>query len=72
MSRSRKVPAYCRHKASHRAVVRIHGQDVYLGPYGSTESHDQYQLVIAEWRAEAAGWTDFQVRDHVAKLVDLT
>jgi integrase len=45
-----KVPAYCRHKASGQAVVRIDGRDEYLGPYGSAESHSRYEQLIAEWR----------------------
>ena len=32
--RPRKIPSYCRHKASGQAVVRIDGTDVYLGLYG--------------------------------------
>ncbi|TWU41674.1 Phage integrase family protein [Novipirellula aureliae] len=46
-----KVPAYCHHKASGRAVVRIFGKDVYLGPYGAPESHEAYEAEIARWRA---------------------
>ncbi len=46
-----KVPSYCRHKASGRAVVRIDGRDRYLGKYGSPESHEEYERSIAEWRA---------------------
>jgi hypothetical protein len=42
------------HKASGRAVVRIQGRDIYLGPYGSEESHDRYQRFLAEWRVRRA------------------
>jgi integrase len=49
-----KVPAYCLHKASGRAVVRIDGRDRYLGLYGSAESHAEYERFIAEWRARRA------------------
>lgn len=48
---ARKVPSYCHHKASGRAVVRIDGNDHYLGLYGSDESHARYQAAIAEWRS---------------------
>jgi integrase len=47
-----KVPSYTRHKASGRAVVRLHGRDHYLGPYGSPESHERYAKLIAGWRSE--------------------
>lgn len=45
-----KVPSYCLHRASGRAVVRIHDHDHYLGLYGSPESHEEYERLIAEWR----------------------
>lgn len=45
-----KPPAYCRHRASGRAVVRIDGRDHYLGQYGSSDSHAEYERLIAEWR----------------------
>ena len=47
--RPRKPPAYCLHKASGRAVVRIDGRDHYLGAHGSQESIDRYNGLIAEW-----------------------
>lgn len=46
----KKLPAYCLHKASGRAVVRVNGKDRYLGPYGSDSSHEEYQRVLTEWR----------------------
>ena len=45
-----KVPSYCHHKASGQAVVRINGRDRYLGEYGSPESHQEYERLVAEWR----------------------
>jgi integrase len=45
------VPAYCLHRASGKAIVRINGRDRYLGPYGSDESRAEYDRVIAEWLA---------------------
>ncbi len=45
-----KVPSYCLHKASGRAVVRLDDIDHYLGEYGSDQSHELYQRAIAEWR----------------------
>ena len=52
--RAGKVPAYSLHKASGKAVVRLEGKDHYLGPYGSPESHERYERLIAEWRASHA------------------
>ena len=49
-----KVPSYCRHKHSGQAVVRINGRDHYLGEYGSSDSHERYQRLIAEWRENQA------------------
>jgi integrase len=48
---TRKLPSYCRHKASGQAVVTLDGRDVYLGPYGSPESKDAYDKAVAEWLA---------------------
>lgn len=42
------VPSYCLHKASGQAVVRVGGRDVYLGPFGSEESKNEYTRVLAE------------------------
>src|SRR3954471_15686780 len=47
-----KPPAYCLHKASGQAVVRIHGRDRYLGKYGSAEGHECYELALADWRSD--------------------
>ena len=46
-----KVPSYCLHKHSGRAVVRIDGRDHYLGLFGSPASHKRYEQLVAEWRA---------------------
>ncbi len=50
MARER-LPAYCLHKASGQAVVRIDGKDIYLGKYGTPASRIRYDRVIAEWLA---------------------
>jgi hypothetical protein len=44
-------PWYCRHRASGQAVVTIDNRDIYLGPYGSKASRNEYDRVIAEWVA---------------------
>lgn len=48
---ARKIPAYGSHLASGQARVRLDGKDIYLGTFGSPESHQQYQRVISEWIA---------------------
>lgn len=47
MARKKTVPAYCRHKATGQAVVRIDGRDHYLGTYSSPESRERYAALIA-------------------------
>lgn len=47
----RKVPAYCRHKGSNQAYVKIDGNRVYLGVYGTPDSHKRYTVEIAKWQA---------------------
>jgi hypothetical protein len=44
-----KKPAYTLHKPTGQARVRIGQRDYYLGEYGSPESRDQYDALIAEW-----------------------
>lgn len=45
----RKPPKYMLHKPSGQARVRIGGRDIYLGPYDSTESYEQYDAVLAKF-----------------------
>ena len=47
----KKVPGYLNHKSRNLAKVVIDGRTIYLGEYGSSESHEVYQRVIAEWLA---------------------
>jgi integrase len=44
-----RVPAYCHHKAKNQAYVRLSGDFIYLGQYGSPESVAAYQRAVAEW-----------------------
>ena len=44
-----RVPKYAKHKATGQARIQINGRTVYLGKYGSTESHEAYKRAIAEW-----------------------
>jgi hypothetical protein len=43
-----KIPSYLPHAPSGQARVRVNGRDVYLGPYGSSESKQAYARFIAE------------------------
>lgn len=45
------VPQYRRHKRSGQAVVTLHGQDRYLGPWRSVASKVEYDRLIAEYLA---------------------
>jgi hypothetical protein len=55
--RKNTVPSYRLHKASGRAVVTLQspgqrrGRDVFLGRFGTDESHQRYAQVIAEWNS---------------------
>jgi hypothetical protein len=46
---SRHIPSYRHYKPKNLAVVRISGNDHYLGKYDSPESHEKYDRLIAEW-----------------------
>ncbi len=48
---SKSLPKYAKHKASGKAVVRLNGTDIYLGPYGTKTSKLEYDRVIGEWLA---------------------
>ena len=49
MSRPKKKPSYLLHKPSGQAYARLNGRVVYLGKYGSPESKDRYDEVVASW-----------------------
>lgn len=46
--RPRRIPSYCRHKATGQAYVTISDREIYLGIYGSSESHEKYARLLAE------------------------
>jgi len=50
MPRTSRPPIYRLHKARKCAVVTINGENRYLGPYGSPESHEKYARLIAQWQ----------------------
>ncbi len=47
----RSIPKLSHHKASGRAVVRLDGQDCYVGPWGSKAAVAEYDRLIVEWLA---------------------
>ena len=53
MAKNRRIPAYVHHKPTGQARVRIAGKDHYLGKFGSPESHEKYDELIAEFVIDA-------------------
>ena len=52
MRKSRsQVPKHCLHKPSGRGYVRLSGQMIYTGDYGSQEATREYERRLAEWLA---------------------
>jgi integrase len=47
-----RIPSYRLHKPSGQAIVVIRGKTLYLGRFGSLESHAEYNRIIAEWVAQ--------------------
>lgn len=47
----KRKPSYLLHQSTGQARVRIDGKDHYLGAYGSPESRDRYDDLVAEWLA---------------------
>jgi hypothetical protein len=66
VSRQTKVPTYRKHAKSGQAVVTLTGptgrRDIYVGAYGSLDSHRDYARVIAEWTGAVAGPTQISNR----------
>lgn len=50
-----RKPVYGHHKPTGRARTTHKGKRVYLGDYGSAESHRRYEEILAEWEAARAG-----------------
>ena len=48
---TKAIPKYQKHRASGQAVVRLNGQDFYLGPHGTKASKIEYDRIVAEWLA---------------------
>ena len=44
-----RPPKYGRHEGTKQAIVSINGKRLYLGPYGSVESHQRYRRVVEDW-----------------------
>ena len=49
MPRRKKKPSYSLHTPTGQAYSRLNGKVVYLGKYGTPESKDQYDEVVAAW-----------------------
>lgn len=45
-----KEPGYYHHKARNLAKTIVDGKTIYLGPYGSPESHAEYEKAVERWR----------------------
>lgn len=48
---TRRVPKYRHNKTTDRAVVTLNGVDHWLGKYGTDESRQKYDRLIAQWLA---------------------
>ena len=47
-----RPPKYSLHKGTKQATVSFRGKRLYLGPYGSPQSHGKYQEILNKWQAE--------------------
>jgi integrase len=66
---TKRKPSYLLHKPTGQARCRIDGKDNYLGEYGSPESRDRYDDLIADWFACNGDTTRFQLMvDDLALL----
>jgi integrase len=53
VARSIRIPSYRLHKPTNQAIVVIRGRTFYLGRYGSVESRDEYERIIAQCLAKS-------------------
>ncbi len=44
-------PSYRKHRASGQAIITIDAKDIYLVPFGTQASRNEYDRVIGEWLA---------------------
>lgn len=51
--RTLKPPAYRLHKGSGQARVRLNGEEIYLGKFGTPESQAKYAQLIAEYNSSS-------------------
>jgi len=56
-TRKPRTPSYRLHKPSGQAVVEIAGKMIYLGPYRSSASRDDYDRIVSQWLASGRGAT---------------
>ncbi|QDT64904.1 hypothetical protein [Calycomorphotria hydatis] len=49
MTVGRRIPKYRHYKPKNLGVVRIEGNEHYLGKYDSAASWEKYHRLIAEW-----------------------
>ncbi len=56
-----RVPKYSHHKPTGQAYVRLNGKFLYLGKYGSDESHRRYEATIGTW-------LDMTINKHESQL----
>jgi integrase len=45
----KRIPKYALHKGTGQARVRLNGQSFYLGEYGSAESRERYETLLARY-----------------------
>jgi hypothetical protein len=53
-AKTHRIPTYRHFKPKDLALVRIDGQDHYVGKYDNSESHERYRRLIAGWLASGA------------------
>lgn len=70
-ARCRRVPKYRHYKPKNLGVVRIDGQDFYLGPYDSPQSWEKYHRLLAEKFAKPTQQRDSGERMNELAIKDL-
>ena len=64
-----RIPKLCKDKATGQAVVRLDGNDHYLGKFGTDAAKAAYERLIVEWLAHGRRLPDARSGPSINELI---